>query len=686
VADGLVLKWLRRAAAFCIVALSAFPLHRLLTPERTGPWGAQAIQLADIGWSVTLWGSLVVLLVAILAAVLTSRSGAASEPSRVDALLTLARNALEAPEASRFALGVAALAGLLALTVTLGVQRLLLTNVDEMTALIHARYLAAGHLAGRLPPGSAEAWLIPNMLVVDSGWVSQYPPGHLFVMAAFVFAGVRWLMGPMLFAAMVGLSASSFERLLAPERRALGRAASLLLTLSPFALLLASGALSHLTAGAAGALALYAALRVQAGRRSWWAVVAGAAMGLMVLTRPWTGLVLGPVLTLGVWWRRGSVSLVLRSLAPWVAGGLPFALVLFAYDSALFGGPLHLGYEVLYGPAHGLGFHADPWSSAYGLREAIGYSASDLMQFGATLLDTPVSITLVAGLYLLLVRRLEPAAGIIAAWALLPVLGNALYWFHQPRMLFETAPAWILLAVLAVSALYERSGRGLRNGAAVAAATTLVIGAIGFAPAHFATQRWSPETLSRITVPQDSAAGAVVFVHASWNERTAALLQASGMRNDSIQAVLRRNDACVLYEYAAARDDGRDADEWPAIDLEQTSSRPATLASVRAPGDAVVLQRKGSVWSAECGRQVLADRFGSVALAPLLWQGDLPGLEAGRPLFVRDYGPERNLALRAHFPSRPALVFAYGPDGGPPRLLGYEAGMRLLWGTQGAAP
>lgn len=680
-----VLTWARRGAALCIVVLSALPLHRLLTQDRTGPWGAQAIEHAESGWSVTLWGSLVVVLVAALGAVLTRRSRLGGAASRVDDFVAFIRNRLEAPPAPVFALGVGTVAAVLALALTFGVQKLLLTNVDEMTALIHARYLAAGHLAGSLP-GPAEAWLIPNMLVVDSGWVSQYPPGHLLVLAAFVFAGARWLMGPLLFAAMVGLSAASFDRLLPPERRAVGRAAALLLAVSPFALLLASGALSHLTAGAAGALALYAALRASTGGPSRWTFVAGAAVGLMVLARPWTGVVLGPTLTLGLWWRRGGFALVSRSLAPWIAGGIPFALVLFAYDTALFGGPLTLGYEVLYGPAHRLGFHLDPWSFPYGARESIGYSASDLLQFGAALLDTPVSITLVAGLYLLLVRRLEPAVGVIAAWAVLPVFGNALYWFHQPRMLFESAPAWILLAVLGVSALYNRPERGVSNAAVFGVAATLMIGAAGLAPIDFGKQGWSPETLSRITLPAGSAQGALVFVHASWNERTAALLQASGMRNDSIQAVLRRNDACALYQYAIERNNGSDPADWPAIDLEQTSSRPATLASVRAPGDAVLLQQSGAVWTEACARQVLADRFGSVALAPLLWQGDLPELERGHPLFVRDYGPERNATVLEEFPSRPALVFAYGPNGDAPRLRSYDEGMRLLWGPEGAAP
>jgi hypothetical protein len=549
-----------------------------------------------------------------------------------------------------------------------------------MNAVVHARYLADGRLAGAAP-ASMEPWLFPNMLVVDAGWVSQYPPGHLLVVAGFVLVGLRWAVGPVLFALMVGLSAASFERLLPPQRAVSARAAAILLSLSPFGLLIAGGALSHLTAGAAGAAALYFGLRATDERRSW-AFAAGAAVGLMVLARPWTGLLLGPTLTLGVWLARGGPTLLYRLAGPWILGGIPAAALLLEWNTLLFGGPLTLGYEALYGPAHGLGLHVDPWSFPYGLREAVGYSASDVLAFGAGLLETPVSVTAVGGAFLAWAVRLSPPTRVLAAWALLPVFGNALYWFHQPRMLFEAAPAWILLAVLAIATLYERSGPVLRSATAWAVATTLLIGAGAFAPARFRGSAWSAETLARITIPADSARGALVFVHAPWTERVAALLQASGMRNDSIQPILRRNDACRLHEYAVARISARSGPaDLPPIDHEQTHRPPAGLTAVRAPGGAILVREDGATWSRECLRELAADRFGALALAPLLWQGDLPGLEQGRPLFARDYGPERNEAVRALFATRPAFVLGYASEGegAGPRLIPYDDAMRLLW-------
>ncbi len=689
--------WSRRIAGLALLLLSVLPLYRLLTPDRTGPWGAQALDRADLSWSVTVWGSLVVLLFAALGG-LWGRQGARRGdregrgprgPSFLARSASRIAERIAAPPGRAFAIAVGALAGGLALAVALGIYRGLLTNVDEMTSLIHARYLAAGLLGGPVTD-AAEAWLVPNMLVVDAGWISQYPPGHLGVLAAFSRFGAWWAAGPLSFAVMVGFSAAAFERLLPGRRRVAVRVAALLLAVSPFALLLAGGALSHLSAGAAAAVALYCALR--AGRGGWgWAFAAGLAVGAMVLARPWTGLLLGPALTLGVWWARGGVWAVVRALGPWVAGGIPFAVVLLAYNDALFGGPFTLGYEVLYGPAHRLGFHADPWSSPYGLLEAIGYTASDVVQFGTALLETPVSLTVLAGAYLLLARRLDPGVAVVAAWAVLPVLGNALYWFHQPRMLFEAAPAFLLLAVLGVAVLLERSGPAVRTGTWCAVATTLVVGAVAFAPARFQGYAWSDETLSRITVSEEAAEGALVFVHTSWNERIAASLQAAGMRNDSIQAIVRRNDSCRLHEYARARlatvrsGAPPSAESLPPIDLAQTPDHPANVARARGPGGVIVLQDARRPWSAECRREARSDSHGAVALAPLLWQGDLPGLEGGKPLFVRDFGPGHNGTLLSRYPDRPVLVFAYGAAGGAPALHPYEEAMGFLWEQPGPA-
>jgi hypothetical protein len=155
------------------------------------------------------------------------------------------------------------------------------------------------------------------------------------------------------------------------------------------------------------------------------------------------------------------------------------------------------------------------------------------------------------------------------------------------------------------------------------------------------------------------------------------------MRNDSIQPVLRRNDTCALHLYAAARLDGARGSALPSLDLAQTNAPAERATAASLDGGTRIWRDPALDWPGVCAREAAADRFGSLALAPLLWQGDLPGLESGRPMFVRDLGPERNGAVLAAFPDRRPLVLGYG-EGGGPGLLPYEDAMALLWG--GAQP
>ena len=84
-------------------------------------------------------------------------------------------------------------------------------------------------------------------------------------------------------------------------------------------------------------------------------------------------------------------------------------------------------------------------------------------------------------------------------------------------------------------------------------------------------------------------------------------------------------------------------------------------------------------------REVRSDRNGAVALAPLIWQGDLPGIEEGRPMFVRDFGPEQNRRLLDAHPERQAFVFVPKDPSLPPEIVPYDEAMAQLWGVVGVA-
>lgn len=699
----------RQALGAALIVLGYVPIYRLMDTSLEAPHREVTVQVAEVTLQYAWWGTVVVLMLAWLLARMVGGRG-------VRRLGRGLATWLSKPSATTYALVLAAISfGLCALTGRLLYQGFF-TNVDEIASTIHARYLAHGLLAGPIAV-APEAWLIPNTLMVPEGWVSHFPPANLVAMAVLIRAGIPVLLGPLFAGLLTGLLALSLPRLL-PGHPGQARVAALLIAVAPFMVLLGGGSMSHVTAGAFGAAVLYAALRARDGG-AWWGVAAGAAVGLMVSSRPLSGLVLGSVFTLGLWVPsafgrdpRGPAWFFRRAAAT-VLGGVPFAVALGWFNQRLFGNPLTLGYLAAFGDRHRLGFHMDPWGYPYDLREAVAFTSSDVLSLGIQLLETPFPLTALLGLYLLMAVRLPRGAGVLLAWAFLPILANGYYWFHDVRMFFEAAPAWITLGLISAVALAGGLGgdvdgvpapdpdqphaRGWRGWTADMTAWAVVVGLFGAAvwgvPTRWTSYRWSQETLERITVPSlPTGEPAIVFVHTSWNERLSSRLQgAGGMRQDSVVPALRRNTNCALHRYALAREalaagaplpDGASLDD---VDLDQVPGMPDDILRPPSPEGATLRIREGEPFGVGCRREYGADRFGVVALAPLVWQGDLPGIEEGRPLFVRDFGPELNQRLLRLYPDRRPWVFVPRDPESAPEIVPYDEAMAQLWGVVGAA-
>jgi hypothetical protein len=673
-----------------LLALAFAPLYRAMDTAGDAPHREVSVEVAESVLQLAWWGTVVTVLLGAVLAVLVPAD-------RVRALGGAVAARLERIPAGLYALALAALSTGLAGLVALVLFRSFFTNVDEIATTLHARYLAQGLLAGPTH-GMAEVWLIPNTLVVPAGWVSQYPPTHLMALAGARMVGIPELLGPLAFGLMVGLIALSLVRLL-PDRSGVARISALAVALCPLLVFLGGGSMNHVTAGALLAVVLYAALRARDGAGSW-SIPAGTAVGLAVADRPLVGLVLGAVFTLGIWTPhalaasgRGLRWLATRSGGA-VLGGAPIAALFLGYNQRLFGHPLTLGYLVAFGDRHRLGFHDDPWGSPYGLGDALAFTSTDVLSAGVQILETTFPATALIGLALLAGARLSGAMGLLLAWAFLPVAANAFYWFHDVRMLFEAAPAWVVLFVLAAAHLGQKHATEdagsdrLWSLARDACVWTLVVGLVGAGWnvwTRVGSYSWSEETLARITAPTPPQGPAIVFVHVSWNERMSSRLQgAAEMRQDTVITAIRRNTNCALHEYALARAsrvrDGLDV-PLPEIDLAQLPGAPADILRPPSPTGATLRVRDGERFSASCRRELQADRFGAVALAPLLWQGDLPGIEEGRPLFARDFGPELNQRVLDLYPQRVAFVFTPTAADAPPELLPYDEAMALLWGA-----
>ncbi len=673
----------RRLLGAGVVVLAAVPFYRFLPGRETGLAGAATAAHAEVVGALLWTGTLVVVLSAVLAGKLLS----AERVTRgVDAL----RRVLEWPGDRNFAWIAASLAFLLSASFALFALDGRPAHLDAMSQLLHARFWADGRLAGPTDLDPAF-WQVQNSIVTPRGWVSHYPPGHVLLLSIGLRIGAVWLVGPLLVAAIAYFSARIAMATL-PASVALARAGALLVAVSAFLVCLGGSFMNHASTAAFLAAATWYAL--EARRRPMLAVAAGAAAGFAFAVRPLTALAIASAVFATVWLTREDRPASARRFAGALLGAAPFVAAVALYNTWFFGAPTRFGYDVTLGPDAGLGFGRDPWGNVYGPLEAIGYTSADVMTLGSALLETPVSAVLIVGLLLLLAQRLTQGERVLVAWALAPVAANFFYWHHGnvmgPRMLYEAAPAWILLASAAVGRAWQawpaewpasRLSFAPRSALAGGVALSLSLGLFWLGPQRAAAHAIPTGSVLSTSVPRVEAP-ALVFVHDAWTARIAMQLASAGMRLDSIETALRQNATCDVQRLVDAVVTGDGEARARALGALDMSPRTRDLppAVEIAAGNRIRI-RPGERLPLPCGLQAQSDRHGILDLAPLVWLGDLPGGAARGPLFVRDLGPDRNADLIGRNANRTPLALYVPGAGAEPVLTSYDEAMRTLWGA-----
>lgn len=675
---------LRRACGALLVALVALPVYRLLYGREIGLMGEDILKLTEQDRALLLIGAPIAFVAGVILARVAPWPRLAASFARIGRALT-------AFPAVGFAAAVGLFAALYAAGFSLWIVDAKPNLIDSMAQLLHARFLAAGELAGPVD-AFTEFWHIQNSLVTPRGWVSQYPPGHVLLLAGGFRLGAVWAAGPFMCGVAIFFTALAAERLL-PDDRAVARLGALLAAASAFFVAHAGAYMNHVSAAAMGAAAVYFAVRARDSLSLRWSVLAGAASGAAFAIRPLAAVVTAA--TVAVIFASAASGARSRARA-WAraslaagAGALPFGIAVGAYNSWFFGSPLRFGYTAAWGPATGLGFHRDPWGNMYGPVEAVGFTSSDLTGLSLHLLNAPIPVVIVVGLFLLVSKRLSIGERSIAAWALLPVAANALYWHHGmfmgPRMLNEAAPAWALLAAIAgvglvrnIPPAWEARGYSLRGGVAIALALATLAGVAYLGPDRIRQYGTTFMQSSRIAVPEQPGRS-LVFVHGSWTGRIGARLAARGMRLDSLETALHRNATCDVHHYARRYPEQPDAPTFQQP-LDFTPQSGSFEQRILISTGNLIRVRPGQGLSADCHREAVADTLGIVDIAPLVWQGDIAGEAGTGRMIVRDMGPEANAALIAAHPDRVPMMFMRRTDENPPVLVPYDTAVLTLWG------
>ena len=657
---------LLRLVAGLIGVLGVIPLWRLLAERPTGLAGLATAQQAS-AHSAVLWsGFLLCAVPGVLAAVLIEREA-------FEALLEKLIAPLRKPRATMYALALSVIAFALATCIAVFVLGRVPTLIDSFAQLLHARYLANGSLAGPVLPQN-EFWHIQQTLVTQNGWVSQYPPGHVALLALGMKLHAVWLVGPLCWAVAVFFTTLSLHRLVSSI--ALARLASLFAALSPFGLALSGAFMSHIPAAACAAIALYGVLRARDGKLGF-AILAGAALGMLFSMRPLTAVALG-VVALGVALMERKP---LHAAAAFVAV-LPFIAAVAWYNQRFFGSYTRFGYTAALGNNAGLGFGIDPWGNQYGIVEALAYTAAELGALSLYLFETPLPWVALVGLYFATSKR-AANEWLLFAWCAAPVVANLFYWHHGlfmgPRMLADVGIMWAALGVVSLVGLV----RGIRADWLIGqkysprtfvmagASAAIVFGAIMLVPQRLGSYR-TAEARGLLRAPEFNEP-ALVFVHGGWSARVAMRLAGNGMRLDSVETAMRQNATCVVHQFADSFANGEKSSV--KLDFAPRATNLPAIAEI-TPGNRIRVVANQPMDSV-CIPEVRADLAGIIDVTPFIWQGDVPGQEPAGALFVRDMGPAENRKLiAANTARRPMMLL---PDGDSVRLVPYSIAERAIW-------
>lgn len=349
---------------------------------------------------------------------------------------------------------------------------------DSVCQLLHAKVLAAGRVAAPSPP-LPEFFAVGHM-IVDDGWYSQYPPGHVALLALGVLAGAPWLVNPILAAAAV-LATAALGRELGGPRTALLAAA--LAAASPFLLLMSAEMMNHASAHVALLVFAWAVLRAERTGRWRDALAAGVALGAAFLVRPYTAAAFGAPLAFLLLLRARDPS----RRSPLAVFALAFAAVAslhLAWNQATNGSPLLFGYVKRYGPGLLPGFGGSGWGPRHTPELGLASTLRNLNALEGSLFEWPIPSLLFA--FALLAsgraRRREAALGGSAASL---VVAHFFYWYQDlcfgPRFYFESTGAVAVLTALGLRALPETYRTGTSSGAR----RVVQLAAVGLVAASF---------------------------------------------------------------------------------------------------------------------------------------------------------------------------------------------------------
>ena len=164
-----------------------------------------------------------------------------------------------------------------------------------------------------------------------------------------------------------------------------------------------------------------------------------------------------------------------RGVAAFAAGGGAVIGLLLAYNWIQHGSPTLFGFELQWGPEHGLGFHEAPWGPPHTFLRGVQLLNGYLLALQLLFFDAPAPSLLLALAGLFLARRLDPLDRYLLAGSALVLLGLSVsfagfdwimslepLWFSTMFGVYQFAGVFVsaLAALVVLTAWLKRTGAG----------------------------------------------------------------------------------------------------------------------------------------------------------------------------------------------------------------------------------
>lgn len=536
-------------------------------------------------------------------------------------------------------------------------------HVDGMTQALEARIMADGQLS--VPVADDPRFFSSALIIEHEGRAfSQFPPGFAALLALGMLVGLPWLVAPVCGA----LAVYGLYRLLVENGEAPGKAlaSAALMALSPWFVVNAAAWMSHVPTLCFILLGSAALLRGMRGSGSaLWAALGGAGLGVATLIRPLEGVAFGLPATVWVVARAVRDPEARRTLAGFAVGGALTVGLLLAYNQVMHGSPTLFGFELQWGPEHGLGFHEAPWGPPHtpvrGLELMNGY----LLALQLLFFDAPAPGLLLALGALLLAPRLDALDRYLLSGGALVMLGYWMFWGEGhdlgPRYLIPLAPLVALWTVRFGGLVARRTGNdGHRRWAHALVVLLLASGwLLGMPNRWFVYGQSDPlRRLDTLALETPTAEDALVFLSAPWSVQVLARLRATGISRQEAQWLYYRVGLCKLdVALSKLQTDGVTEPDRVMAALRPLAADSASMVldhATGSPGDPFTgLTRADTATVGVCGlRQYLEERQGGYMLLALqarlgpTWTGD-------GPIVAQDLHEENRRLMDAH-PERPA--------------------------------